>query len=382
MKTMYFTKYHSLQDVLAYPQMRDYLKIFYSEDLLALYPESLHRRPLARLEQEAVTPWGEPFSILTDQLMDAVNLILDFRENHTRKAVALWEEEGEVLWDLQRNARGGKAGVCLIAPRMENLWIAEQDPIQTAPAVLICPGGGYEQVCFSGEGTPVLRFMEAHGYRGFLLKYRVGADGAWPAPQEDLARAICYLRRHAAEYRIDPHRIMVIGSSAGGHLCASEAALYREFEEASLKETGKTAGEASMGASSGAEKVSARPDQVVLCYPVISLEKEAHEGSARVLIGETYGKKEKADFQALRRELSVERLVTKDYPPTFVWACADDDCVLPSNAKRMGEALKKAGVSHKLRIYPGGGHGCGLAFSKSARDWSQEMLEFFQPGDS
>ena len=112
-----------------------------------------------------------------------------------------------------------------------------------------------------------------------------------------------------------------------------------------------------------------RPDKITLCYPVISLEKEAHEGSAKALTG---GKKE------LRTALSVEHLVRENYPPTFLWTCADDDCVPPSNTVRMGEALERAGVLHEMHVYPSGGHGCALAFSKSACDWSQEMLRFFE----
>ena len=80
----------------------------------------------------------------------------------------------------------------------------------------------------------------------------------------------------------------------------------------------------------------------------------------------------------LRSELSVEELVTEDYPPTFAWTCADDDCVPPSNTLRMKEALEKAGVPHEVHIYPTGGHGCALAFSKSAHDWSRAMLSFFE----
>lgn len=119
--------------------------------------------------------------------------------------------------------------------------------------------------------------------------------------------------------------------------------------------------------------ISAKPDKVALCYPVISLEKEIHEGSAKALTG---GEKEETEI--LRHKLSVEQLVTAEYPPTFVWTCADDDCVPPSNAVRMEEALEKAGVPHELHVYPTGGHGCALAYSKSAHDWSRAMLEFFQ----
>ena len=355
---MQFTKYHSMADILKYPNMREYLSVFYSEYLFNMYPKELYNRPIAREEQVAKTPWDEPFSIVADQLMDAVNLVLDINENHTRRAIALWEYDeksgtyGE--WTLEKNACGGKDRVCLIAPVMGQIQKeSELKQKEYSPAVIICPGGGYEEVCFSGEGTPIMHFMEANGYRAFMLKYRGGKDGLYPAPQEDLARAIQYVRAHAEEYRINPEDICVLGGSAGGHLCASEAALYTQFETE--------------------QEVSARPDKVVLCYPVISLEKEIHEGSARAQTGG-----EQEEKASLRRALSVEYLVNSDYPPTFVWTCADDDCVPPSNAVRMGEALKNANVPYELHVYPTGGHGCALAFSKSAYDWSRAMLGFLR----
>lgn len=357
-----------MTDILKYPQMREYLNVFYSEYLFDMYPKNLYDLPIAREEQVAETPWGEPFSIVADQLMDAVNLVLDLKENRTRRAIALWEHDEENgtygEWTLEKNARGGKERVCLITPDMEQL--KKEKSIfgeRKRPAVIICPGGGYEEVCFSGEGTPVMYFMEANGYGAFMLKYRVGKDGVYPAPQEDLARAIRYVRVHAEEYQIDPDNVMVLGGSAGGHLCASEAALYGRMEY-----------EDQEGEFKG---ISAKPDKVTLCYPVISLEKEIHEGSAKALTG---GEKEETEI--LRHKLSVEYLVTEEYPPTFVWTCADDDCVPPSNAVRMGEALKRAGVPHELHVYPTGGHGCALAYSKSAYDWSRAMLEFFRGVDT
>ena len=111
------------------------------------------------------------------------------------------------------------------------------------------------------------------------------------------------------------------------------------------------------------------PDKIWLCYPVISFTEEPHEGSAELLTG---------GDTSLRKMLSAENLVTESYPETFVWTCADDDCVPPSNAVRMGAALKKAHVRHELFVYPSGGHGCGLAFSKEAHDWSRAMVEFFK----
>lgn len=333
---MRITKYNSMNDILAYPDMENYLRVFYSEYLLDMYPKEAYHLPLARMEQIGKTPWGEPFSIIVDQLIDAVNLILDLRENGTRRAISLWNESED--WSLKKDRKGEKESVFLLAP--DN--ITEEVRKKRRPAVIICPGGGYCEVCFSGEGTPILNYMEAQGYAAFILRYRV-SPAVYPAPQEDLSLAIRYVREHASEYGVDPDNILTLGASAGGHLCASQAALAKRAEE--------------------------KPDKVCLCYPVISFTEEPHEGSAELLTG---------GDASLREKLSVENLVTGSYPETFVWTCADDDCVPPSNAVRMGEALEKAHVRHELCVYPSGGHGCGLAFSKEAHDWSRAMVEFFK----
>ncbi len=327
---MRFTKYNSMNDILAYPDMAQYLKVFYSEYLLSMFPKKYYGEPFMLAQQFGETPWDEPFSNVVDQLLDAVNLVLDIRENHTRRCISLWNPSED--WVLGNDSKSEKRGVFLVA--RNELKVTDKKP-----AVIICPGGGYENVCFSGEGTPVMHFMEAQGYRAFILKYRV-APAAYPEPQEDLAEALRFVREHANELGVDSENVMTMGFSAGGHLCASEAALYEG---------------------------AAKPDKICLGYPVISFVKEAHEGSA---VNLTKGDRK------LMLELSVEHMVTKKYPPSFVWTCADDDCVPPSNTVRMGEALKKADVPSDTYVYPTGGHGCALAFSKSAYPWSRAMIEF------
>lgn len=353
---MRFTKYHSLADILAYPRMEEYLKVFYSDYLMEMFPVDLKEEPLALQEHVGKTPWEEPFSVIVDQLVDAANMILDICENKTRRCISLWDEQ-LLDWSLEKEKQGGKNQVFLLAP--VEIPIGEKKP-----AVIICPGGGYEAVCFSGEGTPMLHFMEAQGYRAFVLKYRVAPE-RYPAPQQDLALAVQYVRSHAKEYGIDPEDIMLIGSSAGGHLCASEAVLHEKIAVSLNAELAKSTPER----AEALQKVSARPDKLCLCYPVISFAEEPHEGSFQSLTG---------GMEELRKALSVEELVTSDYPKTFVWACADDDCVPPSNARRMAEALEREGVLSMLRIYPSGGHGCGLAFSKSAAGWSHQMIGFMK----
>ncbi len=348
---MGFTRYHSFQDILAYPRMREYLSVFFSENNLALFPESVRALPLALAERQLESPWNEPFSEVTGQLLDAAHTVLDITERRARRCISLWESEKD--WTLEGERRGGKDSVFLLAPEFEK----KAGVSQMRPAVIICPGGGYERVCFSGEGNPVMRFMEAKGYVAFVLKYRVAPE-RYPAPQEDLALAVRYVREHAQEYGADPENVLLMGFSAGGHLCASLGCLYREIAQMLEQETG--------------EKVfpdSLRPDKLCLAYPVITFGEECHEGSFAALTG---------GDERLRKPLSLEHRVTVDFPETFLWACEDDGCVPPSNTMRMAAALKNVGARHEMRLYPSGGHGCNLAFGSSAYAWTQQLLEFFQ----
>lgn len=353
---IHYTKYHSLADILSYPRMAEYLHIFFSEELLGMFPKELYVEPIAMVEHFAKTPWGEPFPIVADQLVDTANLILEIYEEKTRRCVSLWDtKDGD--WSLEKEAKGSKDSVFLLSPEKREVNYGKPRPM-----AIICPGGGYEAVCFSGEGTPILRLLEIKGYCVFILKYRV-APNRYPAPQEDLALAIQYVRAHAEEYGGNPDDLLLIGASAGAHLCASEAALYKEAALSADKQLARYAA----GLAETYSHYSARPDKLCLSYPVINLESEAHEGSFQALTG---------GEDSLRHRLSAENLVTEGYPPTFVWTCADDDCVPPSNTRRMAEALKRNHVPHRFRMYPEGSHGCGLAYSKSAYMWSKDMLEF------
>lgn len=163
------------------------------------------------------------------------------------------------------------------------------------PALIICPGGAYEFVSFQNEGTPVQIVAEKNGYVPFILCYRT-APSRYPKPQMDLLETIKYVKDNAIKYQIGPERIGIIGFSAEGHLCASAAALYKTL----LPE--------------------ARPDAVVLGYPVISFEKDiTHKGSVFALTG-------KYD-ETLRHKLSVENLIKTGFPPTFAWTCKYDETV-------------------------------------------------------
>lgn len=349
------TRYHSLQEILDVPQMEDYLKVFFSEDNLALFSQEMRNLPLALVEHLLPCPWGGGFFQVINQLLDAVQTILDITVYRSRRCISLWDQGED--WTLEKERKGGRASVFLLTPKDVEGCRQKTEKKRKRPTVIICPGGGYEQVCCSGEGSPVMNYMEAKGYAVFVLRYRT-APARYPAPQEDLAFAMQYVREHAQEYGADAQNVMLMGFSAGGHLCASLACFYQELAQKVSIQTGKQI-----------EPHILRPDKLCLAYPVISFLEECHEGSFLALTG---------GEESMRTALSLEHQVTNDFPPTFLWACADDDCVPPSNAVRMAAALKEHGISHQLCLYPTGGHGCNLAFGNSAKSWTEEMITFMQ----
>jgi acetyl esterase/lipase len=206
------------------------------------------------------------------------------------------------------------------------------------PAIVICPGGGYAMLA-RHEGEDYARFLNESGIAGFVLKYRLGSAGyRHPAMLQDAARAVRTLRARASEWRLDPHRIGIMGSSAGGHLAST---LLTHFD----------AGQPD--ASDPIEKESSRPDLGILCYAVITMGKFTHEGSRENLLG-------KNPSPELIRDLSNELQVTKDTPPCFIWATWEDSAVPIENSLQFAEALRREGVRFALHIYERGQHGLGL----------------------
>jgi len=205
-------------------------------------------------------------------------------------------------------------------------------------AMVICPGGGYSRLA-PHEGEGYAHWLTGQGITCFVLKYRLGADGyRYPVELEDGARAIRLVRARAAEWNLDPHRVGIIGSSAGGHV-------------ASMVMTHLAAGDPN--AQDPVERQSTRPDIAILCYPVISMGKFAHQGSKHNLIGTN-------PPPALVEETSSELHVTKDSPPCFIWSTDEDRTVSVENTLMFADACRKAGVPFELHVYQRGPHGQGL----------------------
>jgi acetyl esterase/lipase len=211
---------------------------------------------------------------------------------------------------------------------------------ENTPAVIVCPGGGYQNLASNHEGRQVANFLNSLGMAAFVLKYRLGPKYHHPVELGDAQRAIRTVRAHAAEWRLDPARIGIMGFSAGGHLAMSAS-------------TWIDAGDPQ--AADVVDRVSSRPDFSVLGYPVISMTADyMHRGSQRNLLGEH-------PDPDLARRLSGENAVTKDTPPTFIFQTNEDTTVPAENAVYYYLALRKAGVPAEMHIFEKGAHGVGLA---------------------
>jgi len=210
----------------------------------------------------------------------------------------------------------------------------------TKTGVVVAPGGGYQHLAMEKEGEQYALWLNARGVAAFVLKYRLGPKYHYPVELEDAQRAIRMVRANAAEYGVDPDRIGMWGSSAGGHLTATAGTKY---------DAGKPE------AADPVDRVSSKPEFLILAYPVITFEAPyAHTGSRKYLLGDD-------PDPALVASLSAETQVTGDTPPTFLFATTDDRTVPVMNSVMFYEALVKAGVPVEMHLFQHGAHGAGLA---------------------
>ncbi len=210
----------------------------------------------------------------------------------------------------------------------------------TGVAIVICPGGGYAWLAIDPEGTLVAARLNSFGISAFVLTYRLPSDAIMVnksiGPLQDAQEAIRIVRRHAKEWNIDPHKIGIMGFSAGGHLAATVSA---HFADTVYQHSDTT---------------SARPDFSVLIYPVISMDSTiTHRGSNANLLGP-------APSKETVRYFSADQCVSKETPPAFIVQAADDRAVPVQNSIAYFLALNKYGIPCELHMYESGGHGFGL----------------------
>ena len=207
-------------------------------------------------------------------------------------------------------------------------------------AVVVFPGGGYSHLSLDREGAQMARWLNERGVTAFVVRYRLGPRYRHPAMLQDAQRAVRLVRARAAEWKLDPRRIGVLGFSAGGHAASSAGTHF------------------DAGAPADADVVaraSSRPDFMVLVYPVITMDPRfTHAGSRRHLLGEQ-------PAPELERLLSNETQVTRETPPTLLVASTDDASVPVENSLLMYQALRAAKVPAELHVFETGRHGFGLA---------------------
>jgi acetyl esterase/lipase len=205
--------------------------------------------------------------------------------------------------------------------------------------VVICPGGGYGGLAMDHEGHQVAAWLNSEGIAAFILEYRVGPENGHPVPLMDAQRAIRTVRSRAQEFHIDPSRIGILGFSAGGHLTSTAGT---HFDAGDPK------------AEDPIDRVSCRPDFMVLIYPVITMtDSLGHAGSRRNLLGEH-------PDEAKINLLSNEKQATDQTPPAFLVHTSEDNGVPSQNSVMFYMALKSKGIPAEMHIFEKGKHGFGL----------------------
>ncbi|AHM61972.1 pectin acetylesterase, family CE10 [Flammeovirgaceae bacterium 311] len=233
----------------------------------------------------------------------------------------------------------------------------------TGQAVVICPGGGYGVLAYDWEGTDIAKWLNTKGIAAIVLKYRLPNSRSvlvrHEVPLQDAQRALRLVRYRAKEWNIDPAKIGIMGFSAGGHLAST---LGTHFDQKIASNT-----------ADAVNALSARPDFMVLIYPVITMkEPYTHKGSRNSLLGEN-------PDQQLVDLYSNELQVKPNTPPTFIVHSTDDEGVPVENSLLFYEALRKNKIPAEMHIYPMGGHGYSLGLQHGyLKTWPDRLYDWLQ----
>lgn len=214
------------------------------------------------------------------------------------------------------------------------------------PALVVVPGGGYQFVA-NREAEPIaLRFL-VEGFNTFVITYSINKK--YPAPHLELAFVIDFINKHHEEFMIIQDKISLVGFSAGGHLVASYSCYYKELAEL-LKIDSK----------------GLKPLSIGLAYPVIHMDPSRNAGTVQVITEKD---------PELMEKMSVEKHITKEYPPTFIFTTKPDDCVPINNSTMLVEVLNRKGVENEFHLFENGGHG-GSLFTNAVYETTEYMEEF------
>lgn len=211
----------------------------------------------------------------------------------------------------------------------------EIDIDRKRPTVMICPGGGY-RVTSDREAEPIAIQMNAMGFHACVLRYSV-YPATFPTSLLELARAVALVRENADQWHVDKNKIIVAGFSAGGHLAASLGVFW---SKPFLSDRLNVANEI------------IKPNGLLLCYPVITSGSFAHRDSFTALLGK--------DSDKLLEQMSLEKQVSSETPPTFLWHTFTDPAVPVENSLLFANALAQHQIPFEMHIYPNGVHGLSL----------------------
>lgn len=276
--------------------------------------------------------------------------IISMMANHSSQAAAPGTPEKLPLWPGEAPIGNG-----LTAPSTASITVHLPEHPNGA-AVVICPGGGYQNLVTGAEGHGIAAWLNNHGIAGVVLEYRLPKGNSF-LPLADAQRAIKTTRARAAEWKIDPAKIGIIGFSAGGHLASTAGTHFSDAHPDSPDPL---------------ERLSSRPDFMILVYPVITMGSPmAHAGSRKNLLGEN-------PTDEAVRNFSNETQVTGRTPPTFLAHAADDKLVPVANSSQFYAALEAAKVKGKFLELPSGGHGLNGYKGPMWDAWQTQSLEWLK----
>ena len=231
-------------------------------------------------------------------------------------------------------------------------WITVHRPAKSnGAAIVICPGGGYGGLVTGAEGHGIADWLNRHGVTGVVLEYRLPAGRSY-VPLLDAQRALRTVRANAKDWSVDPACIGIMGFSAGGHLASTAGTHFDDGDPA---------------AADAIDRVSCRPDFMILIYPVIVMGEKTHQGSKNNLLGKDPSPK-------LVELFSNEKQVTARTPPTFLAHALDDKPVPPENSKAFYEALQAHQVPARYLELPSGGHGLNGYTGPMWDRWQEQSL--------
>lgn len=254
--------------------------------------------------------------------------------------IALWPGPAPGTEDRENREHVEANGNILRVHQPELTFFPAPNQSAPAPAILVCPGGGYRTIVMAKEGVRIAEFFQKRGFAVFVLKYRLMPDEA----VQDARRAMRTIRAGAAKYNVDPARLGVMGFSAGGHLSANLALNHARSD-----------------AQDENDRFSARPD---FCAPVYAVLEPLNPANF-----------EPGRFPALYGIATLADAVTGDTPPMFLVHAADDATVPVSHSVNFFQSLKAKGVPAELHVFEKGGHGFALESARSyAASWGEAFM--------